>query len=219
MVRTRRLSRPTLVALTLASVAAFTASGGGLAASASGSPFTLGPDVKVSGASKLTSCTAGASDDFADAYDNTEVEAQVAVNPTNPDLIFGVSQQDRWADGGAPKSGDAKAPPFKPVDAVAPASAHPPVTRNVSAPCSAEALPPGTLIGLKPSLPKGGSLRLTLLRRDGDEPLLWIKDFDPEFAQTYWLRNPVTITRFSRVRAEATGPCSLTTLLASGTDR
>ena len=41
MVRTRRLSRPMLVALTLASVAAFTASGGGLAASASGSPFIL----------------------------------------------------------------------------------------------------------------------------------------------------------------------------------
>ena len=90
-----------LVALTLASVAAFTASGGGLAASASGSPFTLGSDVKVSGASTLTSCTAGASDDFADAYDNTEVEAQVAVNPTNPDEILGVSQQDRWPDGGA----------------------------------------------------------------------------------------------------------------------
>jgi hypothetical protein len=101
MVRTRRLSRPTLVALTLASVAAFTASGGGLAASASGSPFSLGSDVKVSGASTLTSCPFGASDDFADAYDNTEVEAQVAVNPTNAAEIVGVAQQDRWPDGGA----------------------------------------------------------------------------------------------------------------------
>ena len=81
MVRTR-LSRRTLVALTLASVAVFSASGGGLAASVSGSPFTVGPDVKVSGASTLTSCMAGGSDDFAAAYDNTEVEPQVAVNPT-----------------------------------------------------------------------------------------------------------------------------------------
>jgi hypothetical protein len=99
MVRTRRLARPTLVALTLASLAAFTASG--LPASASGSPFDIGPDVKVSGASTLTGCTAGASSDFADAYDNTEVEAQVAVNPTNPEEVVGVSQQDRWPDGGA----------------------------------------------------------------------------------------------------------------------
>lgn len=45
MVRTRRLARPTLVALTLASLAAFTASD--LLASASGSPFETGTDVKV----------------------------------------------------------------------------------------------------------------------------------------------------------------------------
>jgi hypothetical protein len=101
MIRTRRLSRPTLVALTLASVAAFTASGGGLAASASGSPYTPGPDVKVSGPSTLTGCPAGASEDFPHAYDNTEVEPQVAVNPTDATEILGVSQQDRWPDGGA----------------------------------------------------------------------------------------------------------------------
>jgi hypothetical protein len=102
MIRIRRLARrPTLVALTLASVAAFAASGGGLAASASGSPFTIGADIKVNGASTLTGCTAGASADFAAAYDNREVEAQVAVNPTNATEIFGVAQQDRWPDGGA----------------------------------------------------------------------------------------------------------------------
>jgi hypothetical protein len=99
MVRTRRLARPTLVALTLASLAAFTASG--LPASASGSPFTIGADVKVSGASTLTNCAFGASDDFTKAYDNAEVEAQVAVNPTNSKEVVGVSQQDRWPDGGA----------------------------------------------------------------------------------------------------------------------
>jgi len=55
----------------------------------------------VSGPSTLTACTAGASPDFASAYDNTEVEPQVAVNPTDPDEMVGVSQQDRWPDGGA----------------------------------------------------------------------------------------------------------------------
>jgi hypothetical protein len=43
----------------------------------------------------------GASEDFAEAYDNTEVEPQVAVDPTDRDEITGVSQQDRWPDGGA----------------------------------------------------------------------------------------------------------------------
>jgi hypothetical protein len=72
-----------------------------LAGTATGSPYTLGSDIKVSGGSTLTACPFGASDDFAAAVDNTEVEPQVAVNPTDPDEIVGVSQQDRWPDGGA----------------------------------------------------------------------------------------------------------------------
>ena len=72
-----------------------------VAGTASASPYVLGPDVKVSGSSTLTACPFGGSADFAAAYDNTEVEPQVAVNPTNPAEIVGVSQQDRWPDGGA----------------------------------------------------------------------------------------------------------------------
>ena len=64
-------------------------------------PYVLGPDLKVSGPSALTACPFGGSPDFAAAYDNTEVEPQVAVNPTNPAEMFGVTQQDRWPDGGA----------------------------------------------------------------------------------------------------------------------
>jgi hypothetical protein len=72
-----------------------------MAGTASASPYQIGVDVKVSSASTLTACPFGASADFAAAYDNTEVEPQVAVNPTNPKEIVGVSQQDRWPDGGA----------------------------------------------------------------------------------------------------------------------
>jgi hypothetical protein len=72
-----------------------------MAGTASASPYQIGADIKVSSASTLTACPFGASDDFAAAYDNTEVEPQVAVNPTNPNEIVGVSQQDRWPDGGA----------------------------------------------------------------------------------------------------------------------
>jgi hypothetical protein len=72
-----------------------------MSATAAASPFQIGPDVKVNGASTLTSCPFGASDDFASAYNNAEVEPQVAVDPTNPARITGVAQQDRWPDGGA----------------------------------------------------------------------------------------------------------------------
>jgi hypothetical protein len=63
--------------------------------------YVIGPDTEVSGPSTLTACPAGASPDFAQAYNDTEVEPQVAVNPTNPTEIVGASQQDRWPDGGA----------------------------------------------------------------------------------------------------------------------
>ncbi len=35
------------------------------------------------------------------AYVNAEVEPMVAVDPTNPNRLVGVWQQDRWSDGGA----------------------------------------------------------------------------------------------------------------------
>src|SRR5215212_672288 len=87
-----------LASATFAAFALIVAAGG---ATAAASPFTLGPDVKVSGGSTLTGCPFGASPDFANAYDNTEVEPQVAVNPTDTGEITGASQQDRWPDGGA----------------------------------------------------------------------------------------------------------------------
>jgi hypothetical protein len=71
------------------------------AATAAGSPYVLGPDVTVSGPSTLTGCPFGASPDFAAAFDDAEVEPQVAVDPIDPSEITGVSQQDRWPDGGA----------------------------------------------------------------------------------------------------------------------
>jgi hypothetical protein len=73
----------------------------GICGTALADPYALGLDLKVSTASTLTTCPFGASPDFAAPVDNTEVEPQVAVDPTDPDEITGVSQQDRWPDGGA----------------------------------------------------------------------------------------------------------------------
>ena len=74
---------------------------GVLVGQAFAAPFVIAPATIVSGPSTLTACPSGASPDFATAYNNTEVEPQVAVNPTNPNEIIAVSQQDRWPDGGA----------------------------------------------------------------------------------------------------------------------
>ena len=68
---------------------------------ANAAPYSLGPSVLASGPSPFAACTIGAADANSVVYTNTEVEPQVAVNPTNPANIIGVYQQDRWNDGGA----------------------------------------------------------------------------------------------------------------------
>lgn len=52
----------------------------------------------VSGPSPFASCTTGGP---GTNYVNAEVEPRVAVNPTDPNNIVGVFQQDRWSNGGA----------------------------------------------------------------------------------------------------------------------
>jgi hypothetical protein len=71
---------------------------------ANASTYTLDPPVTASGPSPFSGCTIGADPNAvppSQVYDDTEVEPFVAVNPTNPDNIIGVYQQDRWTDGGS----------------------------------------------------------------------------------------------------------------------
>jgi hypothetical protein len=78
--------------LTVAAVAASTAGA---------APYTLGPQVLASGPSPFIGCPIGSAGPDSVNYPNTEVEPQVAVNPTNTSRVVGAFQQDRWNDGGA----------------------------------------------------------------------------------------------------------------------
>ncbi|MFL6130761.1 MAG: sialidase family protein [Mycobacteriales bacterium] len=73
----------------------------GTAGSADAYSYTVGPTVPASGPSPFSGCTVGAMFPNSTVYPNTEVEPFVAVNPTNPNNVIGVFQQDRWNDGGA----------------------------------------------------------------------------------------------------------------------
>jgi hypothetical protein len=55
----------------------------------------------ASSASPFAGCTVGAGPGPETLYPNSEVEPFVDVNPTNPENIVGVYQQDRWSSGGA----------------------------------------------------------------------------------------------------------------------
>jgi len=61
-----------------------------------------GPLVQVSGSSPFLGCTAdGVGGQSGEVSLNSEVEPWIDVNPTNPDNIAGIWQQDRWSNGGA----------------------------------------------------------------------------------------------------------------------
>src|ERR671911_1665743 len=69
-------------------------------------PSTTGPLVTVSGASPIAACEGDTG--FRDVggvpaiqFVNSEVEPHVMVDPSNPDIIIGAWQQDRWNSGGA----------------------------------------------------------------------------------------------------------------------
>jgi hypothetical protein len=70
---------------------------------ASAAPFSEGPLVQVSGASPIPATCIGDTNASSTSVNNygTEVEPYVAVDPSNPNVLVGAWQQDRWNDGGS----------------------------------------------------------------------------------------------------------------------
>ena len=128
-----------------------------------------------------------------------------------------------WVDGGAPKtlpsppgttpaltppSPTPTAPPAMPTQRAVPAG------RALEFRCGDQPLGPGQLLGLKPQLAPGASMKIVLSRPGGKRDILgWFRDFNPEYAPTYWLRTPLAIPRGSRIMTDATAPCVLTVVM------
>jgi Neuraminidase (sialidase) len=85
-----------VAAVTGAALAAF-------APAAFATHYTAGPSVVASPTVSpfMDPCVYQGETDTQTNFKNTEVEPQVAVNPTDPSNVIGVFQQDRWSDGGA----------------------------------------------------------------------------------------------------------------------
>lgn len=121
---------------------------------------------------------------------------------------FEIALITAWVDGGAPKTLPKKG---KPSSAAVPKSpsqtpAAPAADgAAISIDCTSQVLPAGRLLSVEPTMRAGGSLRLTLHFPDGRaEPLIWIRDFDPTFAETYELRVPAVLLGGTRLTAEPT---------------
>lgn len=68
-------------------------------------PAALGPLTQISGGTAFANCDAddvpGQEAEGSVVYPNSEIEPYIDVNPTNPNNIIAVWQQDRWSDGGS----------------------------------------------------------------------------------------------------------------------
>jgi hypothetical protein len=84
--------------------------------------------------------------------------------------------------------------------------------REVHLPCKAQSAPAGTILALTPVVAKDQSVGIAVRLPNGRREILaWIRNYDPEFSPTYWLRTPLDVPPGSEFSAESTSEdCSVT---------
>jgi hypothetical protein len=111
-----------------------------------------------------------------------------------------------WVDGGALR-GD----PAKPVTPVPPRPVPRTAARKVTVPCREAALPSGRLLAITPAMGEGASAGFSVVLPGGRQEILaWIRGYEKEFPETYWLDTPFRLPAGSRLHAEAPAECRVT---------
>jgi hypothetical protein len=127
---------------------------------------------------------------------------------------FEISLFVGWVDGGALRGAE----PAK-IDTAKAATLASPVTplRQTTLPCSAGRLPVGKLHAITPKLEEDTSAGFLVALPDGRREILaWIRNYEADFEETYWLQKPLNLPSGSRLVVEkAMAPCSLTLHLGS----
>jgi hypothetical protein len=125
---------------------------------------------------------------------------------------FEIAMLVAWVDGGAPKDPPRNTPAGPAPLPVAPTRADVgnQTGRDVKLPCNAQPLPTGRLLAVRPRLEPDGTAGISVTLPNGRREIVaWIRGFDPEFEETYWLRTPMVLPKGSRLIVEATGACSV----------
>jgi mono/diheme cytochrome c family protein len=117
-----------------------------------------------------------------------------------------------WVDGGAPENEKKKVTAAPATPAIKPSVFTPPLdstVRTVSAACGPQPAV-GKLLAIRLTLDKNGSAGVAALFPNGREEIIaWIRDYDPDYTATYWLRRPLLLPRGSRIRVESSGQCAI----------
>jgi len=125
---------------------------------------------------------------------------------------FEIALVAAWVDGGAPESDKNKvsaqplAPVSRPTVFIPPPDSS---VRTVPSGCGDRAAT-GKLLAIRPTLEKNGSAGIAALMPNGRQELIaWIREYDPAYPTTYWLRTPLALARGSRLQIQTSGACSM----------
>ena len=115
-----------------------------------------------------------------------------------------------WVDGGAPENEKNKVTAAPATPTIKPSVFTPPpdsTVRTVSAACGEQPVA-GKLLAVRPTLDKNGSAGVAALFPNGRQEIIaWIRDYDPDYAATYWLRNALVLPRGTRLHIQSSGTC------------
>jgi hypothetical protein len=126
-----------------------------------------------------------------------------------------------WADGGAPRGtkADERAPEPPRLSAStqsATTAIDPAATRTLTLPCGERPLPAGTLVAVHPDTDAESSIGVAVRLPSGSREIVGlIRKFDPDFATTYWLRNPIDLPAGSMLTTEPSSGCQVTVFLTA----
>ena len=117
-----------------------------------------------------------------------------------------------WVDGGAPETEKNRPPTTNTAAMLKPATFTPPSgssIRTTSMGCGDQAAS-GRLLAIRPKLDKNATAGVAARLPNGRQEIIaWIRDYDPDYAPTYWLRKPLALPTGSRLHVESVGKCAI----------
>jgi len=131
---------------------------------------------------------------------------------------FEVALIAAWVDGGAPETEQNKAiaPPAAAI--VRPDIFTPPPNssvRTISRACGSQPHVTGKLLAIRLALDNNGSAGVSAILPTGRQEIVaWIRDYDPQYVTTYWLRRPLVLPAGSRMLVQSSSKCAIDLTLA-----
>ena len=116
-----------------------------------------------------------------------------------------------WVEGGAPESEKNKPSPALSSDLRLKPFTPPPESSVRTAIMSCGEHPAtGKLLAIRPTLDKDGSAGVAAILPGGRQEIIaWIRNYDPDYRTTYWLRQPLVLPSGSRMRVESSANCAI----------